>query len=277
LSTGPAYDFTILDETEDWLVVNKPAPLQIHPSKPSDAGLTLWDGLCALLGYELANGGQISILNRLDRETSGVVLVAKNGPTARRFGKAMMRRQIHKTYLAIVRGWPEWESTTLDAPILRQGEVMPSEIWVKQMVHEKGAPCVTDFRVLKKWTGKLQPQVGRQPSADTIEASKDRRRAVDPHSARFSLIEARPRTGRMHQIRVHLHHLGLPMVGDKIYGGDETCYLEFIETGWTATLASKLLLPRQALHSCRLEVADEYGKLSWEVPLADDLKEFIAR
>jgi len=147
-----AFDFTILDETEDWLVVDKPAPLQIHPSKPTDAGYTLWDGLRALLGYELANGGQVSILNRLDRETSGVVLVAKNSVTARRFGKAMMRRQIHKTYLAIVHGWPDWETTTLDAPILRQGDVMPSKIWVKQMVHKDGASSITDFRVLKKWS-----------------------------------------------------------------------------------------------------------------------------
>ncbi len=110
-------------------MVSKPAPLQIHPSKPADSGLTLWDGLCALLGYELANGGQISIINRLDRETSGVVLVAKNSPTARRFGKAMMRRQIHKTYLAIVWGWPGSGSATisLDAPILRAGDVMPSQ------------------------------------------------------------------------------------------------------------------------------------------------------
>jgi 23S rRNA pseudouridine1911/1915/1917 synthase len=154
---------------------------------------------------------------------------------------------------------------------------MPSEIWVKQRVHEKGVPCVTDFRVLKKWSKETPPQVGRQPSADTFEAAKDRRRAADPHSSRFSLIEAKPRTGRMHQIRVHLLQLGLPMVGDKIYGGDETCYLEFIETGWTTKLAAKLLLPRQALHSSRLEVADEYGKLAWEAPLSADLVDFMPR
>jgi 23S rRNA pseudouridine1911/1915/1917 synthase len=242
------YDFTVLDETDDYVVVNKPAPLQIHPSKPADSGLTLWDGLCALLGYELANGGQISIMNRLDRETSGLVLVAKNSETARRFGKAMMRRQIHKTYVAIVWGWPEWENTTVDAPILRAGDVMPSEVWVKQMVHPDGAPCITHFRVLKKWQA----------------------------STKFSLIEAKPHTGRMHQIRVHLAHLGFPMVGDKIYGVDESCYLEFIETGWTESLAAKLLLPRQALHSQGLELADPYGTLAWEAALAEDLEKFIS-
>jgi 23S rRNA pseudouridine1911/1915/1917 synthase len=260
LKSRPAFDFTILDETEDWLVVDKPAPLQIHPSKPQDAGYTLWDGLRALLGYELVNGGQVSILNRLDRETSGLVLIAKNSATARRFGKAMMRRQIHKTYLAIVHGWPDWDTITLHAPILRQGEVMPSRIWVKQMVHESGAPCTTDFRVLQKWTS---APISAPPSLQ-----------VSPSSA-FSLIEAIPRTGRMHQIRVHLTHLGLPMVGDKIYGLDETCYLQFIETGWTPELASQLLLPRQALHSHRLQVADEHGTLAWESPLPEPLKNFI--
>jgi len=268
------YDFTVLDETEDYVVVNKPAPLQIHPSKPSDAGLTLWDGLCALLGYELANGGQISIMNRLDRETSGLVLVAKNSETARRFGKAMMRRQIHKTYLAMVRGWPEWEDTTLDAPILRAGDVMPSKVWVKQIVHPDGASCVTDFRVLKKWEAVVPSEVDR-PSLTVAEAVDCRQRAADP--LKFSLIEATPRTGRMHQIRVHLAHLGFPMVGDKLYGVDESCYLEFIETGWTESLASKLLLPRQALHSQRLELADPYGALAWEAPLAEDLTNFMNR
>jgi len=246
------YDFSILDETEDWIVVDKPAPLQIHPSKPADAGLTLWDGLRAMLSYEIANGGQVSIINRLDRETSGAVLIAKNAETARRFGKAMMRRQCGKTYLAIVRGWPEWEARTLDAPIRRAGEVMDSPIWVKQMVHAGGAPCVTDFRVL-----------------DGFE------RRVNNAGQRFALIQAKPLTGRMHQIRVHLAHLGYPVVGDKIYGGDESCYLEFVETGWTAALQRKLLLPRQALHSQRLEIEDSHGSLAWEAPIARDLRAFI--
>lgn len=78
----------------------------------------------------------------------------------------------------------------------------------------------------------------------------------------------------MHQIRVHLEHLGFPVVGDKIYGGDESCYLEYIETGWTPALEKKLLLPRQALHSLRMEVGDAQGILAWEVPLAADMQEF---
>ncbi len=260
------FNFTIVDETEDWIVVDKPAPLQIHPSKPTDAGLTLWDGLRAMLSYEIINGGQVSLINRLDRETSGLVLVAKNAETARRFGKAMMRRQCAKTYQAIVRGWPEWETRDLDAPILRAGDVMESQVWVKQMVHEDGAKCTTGFRVLRKF-------VGWQPSADETGADECRQGAADP--LKFSLIEAKPHTGRMHQIRVHLEHLGFPVVGDKIYGGDESCYLDFIKTGWTSALEMKLLLPRQALHSLRMEVGDERGSLAWEAPLAEDMRHFM--
>lgn len=243
------FDFTILDETEDYLAVSKPAPLQIHPSKPRDVGLTLWDGLRELLVYELTNGGQISIINRLDRETSGVVLIAKNSATARRFGKAMLRRQFHKTYQAVVFGSPEWDTMTVDAPILRAGEVEPTRIWVKQMVHPQGQACLSEFQVLKRFERDGQA---------------------------FAVVEARPHTGRMHQLRVHLSHTGHPLVGDKLYGLDDGDYLRFISTGWTPELASRLLLPRQALHSHQLKLEDEYGTLDWTAPLPDDLLQFVS-
>jgi 23S rRNA pseudouridine1911/1915/1917 synthase len=79
----------------------------------------------------------------------------------------------------------------------------------------------------------------------------------------------------MHQIRVHLSHLGFPIVGDKLYGADEACYLEFIETGWTDALAAKLLLPRQALHSHVLQVDTPDLKLRWEAPLTPELQAFL--
>jgi 23S rRNA pseudouridine1911/1915/1917 synthase len=231
--------FTVIDESDDYIVVNKPAPLQIHPGDPNGPP-TLWHRLCDLLSYEIANGGQVSIINRLDRETSGVVLVAKSQPVARLFGMAMQERRIHKTYTALVHGWPEWEEQTLDAPILRAGEVQSSDIWVKQIVHEQGVPCRTIFRILQRF---------------------------ERDSQRFALIEAKPETGRMHQIRVHLSHLGLPIVGDKLYGLDDRCYLEFIETGWTPALEQKLILPRQALHSSRLELNLEGFPSFWEAPM----------
>src|SRR6266446_2317738 len=95
--------FRVLVEMEDYLVVDKPPFLLIHPSKP-DGTPTLWAALRELLAFELVNGGQVSIVNRLDRETSGLVLIAKNAATARRFGLAMARGLIEKEYLAVVHG-----------------------------------------------------------------------------------------------------------------------------------------------------------------------------
>jgi 23S rRNA pseudouridine1911/1915/1917 synthase len=240
--------FTIIDETDDYIVVDKPAPLQIHPSTP-DGTPTLWHGLKNLLAFEIANGGQVSIINRLDRETSGTVLVAKHQKAARLFGIAMQERKIHKTYHAIVHGWPEWETLDLHAPILRKGEVTESPIWVKQMVHDDGTLCQTQFRTL--------------------------RRVDHERAGNLALVEARPVTGRMHQIRVHLTHLGLPILGDKIYGLDERCYLEFIDTGWTPELEKKILFSRQALHSHRLEVAAEQFSGAWECDLPAEMQAWL--
>ncbi len=236
-------DFSVIDETEHYIVVDKPAPLLTHPSKPGNPA-TLWDGLRALLAYEIANGGQISIINRLDRETSGLVLAAKNRDTARQLSLLMQERRIHKEYLALVLGWPDSTRFTVDAPILRRGDVAESRIWLKQTVHPQGAPAVTECAVL------------------------DRFPARPPELPECSLIRCRPITGRMHQIRVHLAHAGHPIVGDKIYGPDENCYLDFIETGWTESLARRLTLPRQALHSSVLEIPARGGgeTLRWTSP-----------
>jgi len=250
-ATGPLRanhpDFRIVAESDDHIVVDKPPLLLVHPTKPSSAR-TLWGELRQLLAFEIANGGQVSIVNRLDRETSGLVLVAKSPVAARRFGLLMQQRQIAKEYLAIVWGWPEWKATTVEAPLLRQGERMPSPIWLKQMIHRDGAPAQTDFRVEERFTR--------------------------PGGERFAIIRAFPKTGRTHQIRVHLASLGHPIVGDKIYGPDETLYLQFIDTGWTPKLEWQLLLPRHALHSAALEI--ENGE-RWTSELPADLAAFVVR
>jgi 23S rRNA pseudouridine1911/1915/1917 synthase len=240
------HDFSIVAERDDFIVVEKPPFLLVHPTKPSGAR-TLWGELKQLLAFEIANGGQVSIVNRLDRETSGLVLVAKNAAAARRFGLLMQEQRIAKEYLAIVWGWPEWGSESVDAPLVRQGDNSPSLIWLKQAIHPAGAPARTDFRV--------------------------ERRFAHPTGDRFSIIRAVPRTGRTHQIRVHLASLGHPIVGDKIYGPDERLYLQFIETGWTPELARRLLLPRHALHSAGLEI--EEGE-RWVSPLPGDLSSFVS-
>src|SRR5438876_6219743 len=131
-------DFTIIDETQDYLVVDKPPQLLVHPTKP-DGSVTLWAELRQLLAFEIANAGQVSIVNRLDRETSGIVLVAKTAAAAREFGLLMQSHRVSKEYHAIVWGWPDWETKSVDAPIVRQGEIGTSKIYLKQTIDARGA------------------------------------------------------------------------------------------------------------------------------------------
>ncbi len=246
--------FEIVDEAPCYISVNKPANLLTHPSKPGQP-YTLWDGLRDLLFFETACGGQISIINRLDRETSGMLLVAKSAQAARFFNGAMQRREIQKEYYALVVGWPAQDEFTVDEPLRPRVEVGPAEVNLQQMVHEGGSASCTDFSVEKRF---LRP--------GTAVGEK------------FSLVRCRLHTGRMHQIRVHLAHVGHPVVGDKLYlQGDGKLYLEHIHTGWSPELAEKLLLPRHALHSCLLQTPWLQGQtLRWEAPLPGDFLEFMA-
>lgn len=228
-------------------MIDKPPLLQVHPSKPADAA-TMWHLLRDLLVFEIANGGQVSIINRLDRETSGLVLIAKTKAAARRFCSLMERGRIAKQYLALVRGWPAADRFAIDSPLLRQGLHRASRIYLKQCVHPAGAPARTSFQVVRRFTG--------------------------ASGGAFALVRAHPETGRMHQIRVHLAHAGHSVVGDKIYGPSEDHYLTFIQTGWTPALEQTLLLRRHALHSCVLEIEDE--SLRWEASLPDDMDAFLS-
>lgn len=242
-------EFRIIGETADLLVVDKPAGLLVHPSKP-DGKRTLWDGLRELLCYEIANKGQVSLINRLDRETSGLVLVAKNHCAARQAAIAMQSGKIKKTYLAILCGHPPGDFFSVDEPIIRKGEVEATRIHLKRMVHPAGAKAKTHFDVLRR---------------------------IESAYGCFSLVRAQPVTGRTHQIRVHASHAGHPVVGDKIYGPSEECYLEFIRTGWSRCLEKRLLINRHALHSAGLEIEWHGRQMTWETGLAPDLKIFLSQ
>lgn len=240
-------EFQILGETEDFLAVDKPAGLLAHPTKPGGAR-TLWDELRGLLGYELAVGGQVSLVNRLDRETSGVLLVAKTSQAARAAGIAIQRGRLRKEYVAFVFGWPDWDWKLIDGPILRRGELGYSEVWLERTVDPRGAPAVTKVRVEER-----------------LKLSEERR---------FSVVRAWPESGRTHQIRVHLSHAGFPVLGDKIYARGNRHYLEFISRGWTDEMEAALWLPRHALHSAKLSLEVGNEKLAWSSPLPADLTQF---
>ena len=242
-------EFQILGETEDFLAVNKPAGLLTHPTKPHGPR-TLWHELCALLGYELAIGGQVSLVNRLDRETSGVLLVAKTSEAARAAGIAMQNGRIEKEYLALVFGWPDWNEMIIDAAIARRGEVAQSEVWVERVVNPRGARAITRVQV-------------------------DERLELPGHR-RFSLLKAWPETGRTHQVRVHLSHIGFPILGDKIYARGSRHYLDFIVHGWTKEMESEIWLSRHALHSSSLRIDFGGQKLEWSSPMPLDLARVIA-
>lgn len=226
------------------LWVDKPGQLQVHPSKPGDP-FTLWDGLVRQFAWEwVVEGAQISILTRLDRETSGVVLVALSSAEARMLGRVMQRHQLGKEYRALVHGWPERDAWTGDAALTRRRRVDPqAPIGVEQIAHPGGRAARTAFAVERRFEAIL-----------------------DGRPRRLALLRARPVTGRMHQIRVHAALAGHPLLGDKLYGQPPSTYLRWIDEGWSAELAGRLLWPRQALHCHALEL----DGVRVESPLPDD-------
>jgi 23S rRNA pseudouridine1911/1915/1917 synthase len=241
-------NFRVIDECDDWLVVDKPAPLIVHPANRR-AEPTLLGGIEQLLAYDIANGACPAIVNRLDRDTSGLVLVAKHTAAARELGMIFQRREAAKEYLAVVTGWPVVDEWTCAEPIVRAGDLGPSAIWVRQVVHSSGRACLTRFRVERRF---------------------------ERADGRFALIRCFPETGRMHQIRVHLAHAGHPIVGDKLYSGDGSEYLEWMAGNWSPQLMARLLLARHALHAACLSVPWAGGRREWQAELAGDLADFVA-
>lgn len=241
-------EFRVVDESADWIVVDKPAPLMVHPASGKFEEPTLLSGLQQLLAYELANGNGLSILTRLDRETSGLVLVAKNRAAAAHFSRQLQRREVEKEYLAVVHGWPEWDERQERGPILRAGEVGESEIWLRQRVHPDGRECATKFQVERRF---------------------------ENERGRFSVLRCFPETGRMHQIRVHLEEIGYPIVGDRIYGHDGWAYLERVAGKVSKESERRLIIPRHALHATVLAVEWAGERIEWSSKLPGDLARFV--
>ena len=251
--SGPEPDvdetFAVLLETERLAVVSKSGDIPCHAS-----GRYVRNTLERVL---LEKGGfpAAFFANRLDRETSGAVVVAKDRETAGALGRATMRREIAKTYLCLARGeWRErsgpdgWCAVSGDLYPATDGEVFKFRVFVRDGL-APGPDCAGGA----PWT----PRGAPQRAATRIRPVPWEALGADPAElAGYVALECAPETGRTHQIRATVRALGLEVVGDKLYGPDRSIYARMCEGRMTAADRAALLLPRQALHSWRVSLRE---------------------
>jgi 23S rRNA pseudouridine955/2504/2580 synthase len=195
------------------LALNKPSGLSSQGGRGQRKTL---DDL--LVAFARSNGKRPDLIHRLDRDTSGVILAAKTKPAASFLGKAMMARKFRKTYLALVAAPPEPPSGAIDAPLRRDEQGREAYMRVCEADHKDAEAALSRYRTLAVGAG-------------------------------AALMELRPETGRMHQLRVHLAHIGFPILGDVRYGG--------------ALTANSGPVPRLMLHAKALEFPHPEGGFRW--------------
>ena len=175
----------VIHEDEDIIVINKPKGMVVHPANGNPDG-TLVNAVMAICKDSLSGiGGEIrpGIVHRLDKDTSGIIIVAKNDKAHINLSEQIKEHKVKKTYIALVRGIVKENEATIDMPIGRSKTDRK-----KMTVREDGKNAVTNFKVLERF-----------------------------YEDNCTLLEVKIETGRTHQIRVHLSHIGYPIVGDYVY------------------------------------------------------------
>lgn len=231
--------FTIIYEDERIAAVNKAAGLCVCADRWDDSKERLDKLLAAALNLE-----RVYIVHRIDRDTSGLVVFAKDSETHRVLQAAFEERKVKKRYLAAVGGRPSWTETVCDLPLVPDGNKLHHTI----IDRYRGKPSLTRLRLLGS-------------------------------AGNYSIVEAVPETGRTHQIRVHLASMGHPVVCDEFYGNRKPVFLSAIKRGWQGDpLEEKPLIARLGLHAAELFLPD-YGTttegLVLKAPLARDFSALI--
>jgi 23S rRNA pseudouridine1911/1915/1917 synthase len=224
-----AIPLDIVYEDEHFLAINKQADLMVHPARGVWTG-TLVNGLVHYgRTWSTVNGNwRPGILHRLDRNTTGIMLVAKSDEAHWRMARQFENRTIQKTYVAVIHGVPQLLSDVIDAPIGRDRYVRERQAVRKE--ENGGKPAITRYEVQETFDLRKTPTPGQSAATNAAAApppglkleesafAKDRH-LPPPPSGKFSFVKLSPKTGRTHQLRVHMSFLGFPMVGDTMYGG----------------------------------------------------------
>ncbi|HKV77879.1 MAG TPA: RluA family pseudouridine synthase [Candidatus Sulfotelmatobacter sp.] len=240
----------ILYEDADLAIVYKPAGMMVHAGAGATESKrnrgTLVNALLHHFAKLSAMGGEMrpGIVHRLDKETSGLIIVAKNDYAHRKLAAQFARREVKKTYIALVHGWPKKDAGTISASISRD-RVRRTRMTTR---HSGGREAISHYKVLRR---------------------------IDSVFGKFSLLEVRIETGRTHQIRVHMASLGQPVVGDTLYGAPRE--LRPSPARGKTPNQRTISLPRNFLHAAELELKHPRtgARIALASALPGELKAFL--
>jgi 23S rRNA pseudouridine1911/1915/1917 synthase len=227
----------VLHEDPAFFVIDKPAGLPMHTTAK------FWRNTLVAVLREIYPGQHTEICHRIDRETSGAMLIARNREAASFLKSAFAHRRISKRYLALCKGAPP-DDGVIDQPI----KLLESPTHLMMGPAADGLSAITRYRVVRRFS-------------------------------EHALVEAAPETGRQHQIRVHLAALGFPLVGDKLYGAGEQYFMQACDTGLTPELMARFDgLARHALHAASLTFPHPVTRATMTVtaPLPADMTDYMA-